>query len=150
MKMKKILKVALLFLTLISLTACGTKRELSEKELEKVLNDNKFIVNNLTDSMEDKNIKAVYVANNGVYQIQCYVFKTEKTAKDAFDGNVKTFESGSKTKGSKKSKDNYESYTQKLSDTYNSVTRVGKNIIYASIKIEHKSDFNKTLKNLTE
>ena len=148
--MKKILKVALLCLILISLTACGVKRELSEKELEKVLNDEKFVVNNLIDSMEDKNIKSVYAANNGVYQIQCYVFKTEKTAKDAFKGNVKTFESESKIKGSKKIKDNYELYTQKLSDTYNSVTRVGKNIIYASIKIEYKSDFNKILKKLTK
>lgn len=148
--MKKILKVALLFLTLISLTACGTKRELSEKELKNILSDNNFNVYDLTKNMEDKNVKTVYVANNGTYQIECYVFKTEKNAKDAFDGNVKTFESESKTKGSKKSKDNYESYTQKLSDTYNSVTRVGKNIIYASIKIEHKGDFNKILKNLTK
>lgn len=148
--MKKILKIILLFFAIISLTACGTKRELSQKELEKVLNDNEFIVNDLSDSMEDKNIMTVYVANNGRYQIECYIFNSEKNAKSALEGNINTFESGNKVKGNKKTKDNYQTYNQKLSDTYNSVTRVGKNLIYASINIEYKNDFNKVLKKLTK
>ena len=148
--MKKILRLIFLSFILLSLTACGEKKELSQESMYKVLSDKGFSINDFSKQMEDKNIKTVYVANNGDYDIECYIFNKDSDAKDAFNGNVSTFESDSKTKGKKSSKDNYDSYTQKLSDTYNSVTRVGKNLIYASINIEYKNDFISVLKALTK
>lgn len=146
--MKKFLKFMCLVLVLFSLTACKEKRELTVKEMNDILSDKGFFVNDLSSQMEDKQIKVVNVANNGKYQIEYYVFVTEEAAKEAFNRNIKSFEDMNKTRGKKTNKDNYDKYTQKLSDTYNSLTRIGKTLVYASINIEYKNDFNKVLKAL--
>ncbi len=146
--MKKVLYFVFLIITIFFITACYKVKELSKEQIKDVLVNNKFNVDNLSSKMEDDNIKVVYVASNGKYSIEYYLFNEEKKAKEAFNGNIKTF-NNNKIKGNIVSKDNYDNYTQELSDTYNSVTRIGKNLIYASINIEYKDEFNKILKKLS-
>lgn len=123
--MKKVLYFVFLIITIFSITACYKVKELSKEQIKDVLVNNKFNVDNLSSKMEDDNIKVVYVASNGKYSIEYYLFNEEKNAKEAFNGNIKTF-NNNKIKGNIVSKDNYDNYTQKLSDTYNSVTRIVK------------------------
>lgn len=146
--MKKILCLILIIITLISFIISNKIEELSNTKIKDILISNDFLVNDLSSKMEDDSIKIVYVANNGKYSIEYYLFDNKENAKEAFNGNIKTF-NDNKIKGNIKNKDNYDSYTQELSDTYNSITRIGKNLIYASINIEYKDEFNKILKKLS-
>lgn len=144
----KFIKAICLVLVLFTLTACGEVKELSEKEISKALEKDGFLLNDFTSQIEDRKMKKAVVANNGVYQMEYYIFTDEAAAKEAYKNNKKAFVDLNKTKGKEKNKDNYDKYTQKLSDTYNSVIRVGKTIIYASIDTRNKKDFNKVLDKL--
>lgn len=147
-KMKKIFKLLCFTFVLLTLTACGSKTELTEKQMDKILTEKGFLINDFSGQIEDKNVKTVKIATNKDYQIEYYIFKEEKLAKEAFTNNIKTFEDLNKTEGKTKNSDNYDKYTQKLSDTYNSLTRVGKMLVYASINIDYKSDFEKVIRAL--
>ncbi len=146
--MKKILMVLMLVLCAFTLTACGKKEALSDNDMKTKLAELGFDVNDLTSYMEDPNVKVVRSANNGKYQIEYYVFKTNDTAKSAYDGNVKTFEESKKYKGEKKSKDNYDKYIQKTDDYYNSVIRIDNTLLYVSINIDYKNDVKKVINKL--
>lgn len=146
--MKKILIIFMLVLSLFILSACGKKEALTDKELTSKLTELGFDVNDITDSMEDSNISTVKTANNGVYQIEYYIFKSEDTAKTAYKNNVKLFSSNEKYEGKEENKDNYEKYTQETDLSYNSVVRIDNTLIYVSVNINHKKDVKKVLSKL--
>ena len=146
--MKKILMILMLVLCTFALTACGKKEALSDNDMKNKLVELGFDVNDLTSYMEDSNVKVVRSANNGKYQIEYYVFKTNDNAKSAYEGNVKTFEENKKYKGEKKSKDNYDKYIQKTDDYYNSVIRIDNTLLYVSINIGYKNDVKKVINKL--
>lgn len=147
--MKKIIRIVCCLVLLLGLTACGqTKEVVKEKDFKDTLREQGFSITDVTNQMEDKTIKNVTVANNGKYQMEYYEFKDDKTAIEAYKNNMKTFKEKRKDYGKETKKDNYNNFTQELSDTYNSVTRVGNTLLYASINIEYKKEFKKVLKSL--
>ncbi len=145
--MKKFCKYITLILIVLVLSACGNKKALSKEEIVKKLSSNGFSITDVTNQMEDKNISYIASANNGMFQIEYYVFAKEDDAKKAYEGNKKSFESN-KTKGKEKVQDKYEKYTQQLSDTYNMIIRKDNTLLYSSINIKYKKDLKKVIKDL--
>ncbi len=146
--MKKVFKLLVVLMVFLTLTACGNKKALTDEEMESKLKNLGFNVNDITDSMEDSSISVVRTANNRKYQIEYYVFKSEDTAKDAYENNVKMFEANKTAKNNKKSSDNYNKFIQKTDDYYNVITRIENTLVYVSVNIDYKSDVNKVLSKL--
>lgn len=147
--MKKIFKLFTLMFLFILLSGCANeKKALTKEEFTKKLTDQGFIVNDVTMQIEDENINFVASANNNLYQIEVYVFKDAKFAKDAYKTNKESFINLSKQKGSEKISDDYEKYTQSLTDTYNMVIRVDNTLVYSVVNKEYKKSLNKVIKNI--
>ena len=146
--MKKFLKVILFTTVILTLCACGKKESLSQDEISSSLISQGFDVYDVSEQMEDSNVKKVLAANNGKYQIEYYSFAKDKYAKDAYESNKDTFNKASSKKGKEKSNENYNKYTQELSDTYNCLIRIDNTLVYLSVNIEYKSSAKKVLKNL--
>ena len=140
-------KILIMMLALFTLCACGVEKVKNENDINERLSDAGFVVNDVTTQMNDKRISYVAAANNNRYQIEYYVFNEAEDAKEAYKGNVESFQAN-ETKGKEKTKKGYTMYIQQLSDKYNVVIRDKKILIYASINIEYKKDFKKVLKNL--
>ncbi len=145
--MKKIIKLFTCLLIIVTLSGCGSKKALKSNDIKNKLSNLGFTINDVTSYMEDKNIKNVITANNGKYQIEFYTFDSKKDAKKAYETNVKNFTINKKNK-KEKHEDNYDKFTQELSDTYNMVIRLNNTLLYSSINLEYKRDLNKTIKNL--
>ena len=146
--MKKLLTLIMVVICLITLCGCGKKQVLSDKDISSKLSQMGFSVNDVTSSMEDSNVNVVKTANNGKYQIEYYVFKSEQMAKTAYDNNIAMFKDNKKYKGNERSKDGYNRYDQKTDDYYNVVSRLGNTLVYASVNIDYKNDLKKVLNKL--
>lgn len=144
--MKKVLGFLGCLIILFGLTGCGKQAVIKDKDFSDILMSEGFSVNIVTSQMEDDNVKSVIAANNGKYQIEYYEFKSDEAAKKAYENNRKFFEENGKTKGKeRKKKDEYNKYTQELSDTYNTLIRNKNTLLYASVNSEYKKDFNNVL-----
>ncbi len=146
--MKRIFTCVILVMCVLVLCACGNKKVISNEDLTSKLTQMGFDVNDITDVMEDTNIKTVKTANNRMYQIDYYVFKSDELAKKAYSSNVEMFEKNKKNKGNKKSKENYDKYEQTTNDYYNVVSRIDNTLIYVSVNVSHKKDVKKVLRKL--
>ena len=146
--MKKYIKLLSLVLIVFLITACGEEKvKLDTKRFTEKISNLEFVVSDNTKLIEDKTIKGAYSAHNGKYQIEFYIFKDEKRAKEAYTSNKKYLENNKK-KGKEKEDNTYSKYVQELTDTYNVLTRVEDTLIYASVNIEYKKDLKKVLKEL--
>ena len=140
-------KILIMILALFTLCACGVEKVKNEKDINNRLADEGFVVTDVTVQMNDKRISYVAAANNNKYQVEYYVFREATDAKEAYKGNVDSFNASGK-KGKEKTKNGYTIYTQKLSDKYSIVIRDNKILIYSSVNIEYKRDLNKVLNKL--
>lgn len=143
--MKKILTIALLLVCIFTLTACGKDMNVKESDMTNKLTEMGFDVNDITDSIEDPDIKMVKTANNRKYQFEYYVFKTEETAKKAYKNNAKVFKARKKYKGKETNNTNYDCYIQKTDTYYNRVERIKNKLVYVSVSLNYKGDVRKTL-----
>lgn len=145
--MKKIIKIFMFLFIIVALSGCGSKKVLKPSDVQNKLSSLDFSINDITNYMEDKNIKSVITANNGKYQIEFFTFNSKKNAKEAYNTNVKSFLANKNVK-KEKNEDNYDKFTQELSDTYNVVIRLDNTLLYSSINLEYKNDLNKIIKKL--
>ena len=146
--MKKYMKILIIVPLVILLTACSTqKKPLDKNTAMDLLTNEGFVVSDNISYMEDKTIKTALSGHNGKNQIEYYIFDSKKRAKEAYDGNKKSFNANGK-KAKEKRKETYNKYTQELTDMYNVLVHVDNTLIYASINIEYKKDLNKVLKEL--
>lgn len=145
--MKKIIKILMFLFIIVALSGCGSKKVLKPSDVQNKLSSLGFSINDITNYMEDKNIKSVITANNGKYQIEFFTFNSKKNAKEAYNTNVKSFLANKNVK-KEKNEDNYDKFTQELSDTYNVVIRLDNTLLYSSINLEYKNDLNKVIKKL--
>ena len=145
--MKKIIKILMFLFIIVALSGCGSKKVLKPSDVQNKLSSLGFSINDITNYMEDKNIKSVITANNGKYQIEFFTFNSKKNAKEAYNTNVKSFLANKNVKKDK-NEDNYDKFTQELSDTYNVVIRLYNTLLYSSINLEYKNDLNKIIKKL--
>ena len=145
--MKKIIKILMFLFIIVALSGCGSKKVLKPSDVQNKLSSLGFSINDITNYMEDKNIKSVITANNGKYQIEFFTFNSKKNAKEAYNTNVKSFLANKNVK-KEKNEDSYDKFTQELSDTYNVVIRLDNTLLYSSINLEYKNDLNKVIKKL--
>ena len=146
--MKKYIKILIILPIVILLTACGKPKEaLNKNNAMDLLSNNGFVVSDNVNYMEDKTVKTAFSAHNGKYQVEFYIFDSEKRAKEAYKGNKKTFDANGK-KAKEEKNDVYNKYIQELTDTYNVLTQIDNTLFYASVNIEYKKDINKVLKEL--
>lgn len=146
--MKKILKFIVLLTFVFILTACGNKTALTTNDMIEIMSNEGFAVSDVTKQIEDDRFKYVGSANNMKFQVEFYVFKELKDAKEAYKSNVTSFNATAKTKGKETTKENYSKYVQELSDKYNVVTRIDNTLIFSSVNIEYKSELKKVLRKL--
>lgn len=146
--MRNLSKVLLVLVALLTLTACGAKEEISANNFKSIMEKEDFYVTDISDDMEDSNISKVYTANNKEFQMEFYVFKTEETAKEAFNSNKKMFNENKEYKGKEKNEDTYDEYIQETGDYYNVLKRVGKTLLYASVNVDYKGDVKSAINKL--
>ena len=143
--MKKTLTIIMLLVCIFTLTACGKNMNVKESDMTNELTKMGFDVNDITDSIEDTDIKMVKTANNRKYQFEYYVFKTEETAKKAYKNNANDFKARKKYKGKEKSSAGYDCYIQTTDAYYNRVERIKNKLVYVSVSLNYKGDVKKTL-----
>ena len=75
--MKKIIKILMFLFIIVALSGCGSKKVLKPSDVQNKLSSLGFSINDITNYMEDKNIKSVITANNGKYQIEFFTFNSK-------------------------------------------------------------------------
>ena len=145
--MKKIFKVLVLIFMVTLLTGCGKKRAENMEQITTRLENLGYNVSEIHIEVPDKNISMIKIANNNLYQFEFIKFNSDENAKKVFQNDVDLFKKVNK-KGKLKEKNDFDKFTQELSDTYNVVVRNKNIVVYISVNIEHKKDVNKALKEL--
>ena len=145
--MKKIFKVLVLIFMVTLLTGCGKKRAENMEQITTRLENLGYNVSEIHADVPDKNISMIKIANNNLYQFEFIKFNSDENAKEVFQNDVDLFKKVNK-KGKLKEKNDFDKFTQELSDTYNVVVRNKNIVVYISVNIEHKKDVNKALKEL--
>lgn len=148
--MGKKLGLLLCILVLFVLTGCGKKEVLTTEKFEEVLTKEGFSVTDVTSVLDDKTIKSVLTANNGIYQIEFYVTGNDKRAKEIYESNRNAFKEN-ETKSSKQkeiSKTDYEKYTFELENQYQVIIRNKNTMVYASLNSDNKKSLNKIIDKL--
>lgn len=151
--------VCLLLVTVLatlSFTGCGNYRNKKETTIDKfteVMKEMNYTVQDATDQMSDTDsIDSVTVAFNDDYQIELYIFKSAKQAKEGYNNIKKTIQDekarASKTSYKTISLRNYNFYKLTADDTYYVDYRIGKTVIYVNQNKEYKDDIDKALKKL--
>ncbi len=143
--MKRVLKVFLVAFVLLSLTGCSDKKAISEEDFNSKLAKLDYFVNDITEYMEDNNVKSVYTANNNKIQLEFYTFKTKELAEKAYENNKKIFMENKDYEGKEKTSDSYKRYTQETDLNYNFVELVDNTVLYASVNPEYKNLLNKAI-----
>ena len=75
--MKRIVKILIIVVMMITLTACTQGKKISTEDIVKKLSDMNFVTNDVSSEMEDSSIKKVIVANNNKISLEYYVFESE-------------------------------------------------------------------------
>lgn len=148
--MGKKLGLLLCILVLFVLTGCGKKEVLTAEKFEEVLTKEGFSVTDVTSALDDKTIKSVLTANNGIYQVEFYVTENDKRAKEIYENNRNVFKEN-ETKASKQkeiSKTDYEKYTFELENQYQVIIRNKNTMVYASLNSDNKKSLNKIIDKL--
>ena len=143
--MKKILAIIIAITCVFALTACDKDMNVTESQIDNTLMKLGFDINDITDSIEDSDIKMVKTANNKKYQFEYYIFKNEKLAKKAYKNNSQSFKYNTKYKGKEKSSTGYDCYIQTTDTYYNRVERIKNKLVYVSVSLNYKGDVKKTL-----
>ena len=147
MKMKKMLVLLSFVLLSFMLTGCSDKSGITKEDFKKKMTQKNFYVNKSTSPSGDT-IKTILFANNKKFQIEFYEFKTEKYAKEAYNSNKKMFKNYKKKNSKEKetSGDSYNYYFLDTTDTYYSVARSGKTLLYTQSNSTYKKDIKKIFK----
>lgn len=146
--MKKFIKILIVVIMMITLTACSQGKKLSAEDIEKKLSDMDFVTNDVSSEMEDSSIKKVIVASNNRVALEYYVFKSEDSAKKAYGTNLESLKENKDFKVKEKNGSNYSKSTQSTKSLYNVIIRAGDTMIYSSVNVNYKSDVNKVIKKL--
>ncbi len=146
--MKKFVKILIIVIMMITLTACSQGKKISEEDIEKKLSDMDFVTNDVSSEMEDSSIKKVIVANNNRIGLEYYVFKSEDSAKKAYGTNLDSLKENKDFKVKEKNGSNYSKSTQLTESLYNVIIRAEDTMIYSSVNVNYKSDVDKVIKEL--
>lgn len=151
--MKKF-KVLVLLISVMLLTACGTKRvAIDEDKFIKIMTDEGFNIVNVEEQFEVYGyFEEAYVAleSNNNYQIEFYELEDDNYAQSFYETNKEIFEA-SKTGTSLYTDvnlNNTSKYTLTTEDEYKVISRVEETVIYLSVDKEYKEEVTDILKKL--
>lgn len=151
--MKKI-KIALLVLGVLLLTACGSKKAITGQEFINTMLDQNFKVLDVKeDQFSDyEEIKEAYVAlsENEEYQIEFYVLDNNDSAVRLYNHNKEIFEdskSGMSTDSYVNLK-NLNKYTLSTDGRFKVLSRIDNTMAYLNVESEYKDEVTTILKKL--
>lgn len=155
MSLKKYVSFSLIFLfTLILVTGCADKKELSSDEFESIMIKEEFSVIDNTDNYKElSKVKKVLVATDidSSFKIEYYVFNDVKNAEELFDKKENKFKNTSslkKTQYQTYGLGNYSYYSLTTDDYYKVVSRIGKTVVVTDSNVEHKEKLKKVFKKI--
>ena len=147
--MKKVLIGLLLILTLFLMVGCANKN-LSRREVTKILEENGFVKEDVKYTMEETadydKFKNIYKFSNSIYEFDYFELEDKDYAIKLYEQNMEILE---KYKGdslsNEKNSDNYSRYTLEKDNNYHVLVRKGKTFLFGVVTIENKADFNDVL-----
>lgn len=151
--MKKI-KVLLLIILVVLLSACGIKKEaIDEEEFNRIMTKEGFRISNVYQQVVGYGyFDDAYIAveKDGKYQIEYYELDEDSNALNFYNANKKIFEA-SKTDNSIYTNvdlpDNSK-YTLTTKDSYKVISRIEDTVVYLDVDKKYKNEVNNILKKL--
>lgn len=149
--MKKRYLIAILLLSLFTLTGCFTKQALTTDEVKSKVSEIGFNVSDAKSEYADYDhiIESLELGNSNFY-IQFFVVNDEEKAKILFNNNKEIIDGNRNGtyKNSSTSGKNYETYELESDGKYMYVSRIDNTIIYANEKVEYKEEIRKIIDTL--
>ena len=133
-----------IILSLSLFTGCSKSHSaLSVDDFKKILEDNKYEVNDASeDFQDDEKIDKVIIGYNESMQIEFYIFKDEKGAKDMFESNKQTFQELKESTSSEEYENDkkYGKYSLITGEEYMYIERRDNTIIYLRTPVSNYND----------
>ena len=137
-KIKRILIVLTIMLSVVALTGCSKKTAITASEFNTIMGEKGYKISDITNSLSNvKVLNKAYLATDSDYryQVEFYELKSEEDAKTMFDKNKKNTEAlkgNVSTKQLSVNTNNYDKYTVVTNGRYYVVIRVGNTMVYAN------------------
>lgn len=160
MNKKALLIVLIVVLILAAVIAAGVflvvkfvnveKEALTAKEFISIMEDEDFLVGEVTDQFEDADIEVeeAYVAVGDDYQIEFYTFEDEENAEMFFKVNKAKFDEDSASSKVSLNGKNFTSFSITADGEYRFVERVDETVIYLDVDEEYKDEVKEIIEKL--
>ena len=127
MNKKYILMSLVLFLTIIVLGGCFTKKSITSSEFKSIMQSNGYIVSKNEEELDFNGVvESLLAIKTDKYQIEFYTFNQEILAEGFFEEKVNEFvslEDGNNIKTSQQGS-NYKTYSINTEDVYAYISRI--------------------------
>lgn len=142
--MKKVFLSIVCLLAVITLSGCMKKDVITTEKFKSEATELGYNIYDITDQFGDyEYVKEVTIAmKNNDYQVEFYVFESDKDAKQAFERNKEFFDSqkeGTYSDG-QKNMVNYSTYRVSSNNEYMYVSRVENTLLYLHIPDTYKKE----------
>jgi len=124
------------------------KEVLTAKEFISIMEEQDFLVGEVTDQFEDADIEVeeAYVAVGDDYQIEFYTFEDEENAEMFFKVNKAKFDEDSASSRVSFNGKNFTSFSITTDGEYRFVERVDETVIYLDVDEEYKDEVKELVK----
>ena len=124
------------------------KEALTAKEFISIMEEQDFLVGEVTDQFEDADIEVekAYVAFGDDYQIEFYTFEDEENAEMFFKVNKAKFDEDSASSRVSLNGKNFTSFSITVDGEYRFVERVDETVIYLDVDEEYKNEVKELVK----
>lgn len=126
------------------------KEALTAKEFISIMEDEDYLVGEVTDQFEDADIEVeeAYVAVGDDYQIEFYTFEDEENAEMFFKVNKAKFDEDSASSKVSLNGKNFTSFSITADGEYRFVERVDETVIYLDVDEEYKDEVKEIIEKL--
>ena len=148
--MMKLLKSSLLILFLLSITGCGMKKVMYEKEFKEFFKDTDYVVMDVDDKVDSSDVLNAIVAikSDDSYKIEYYLFKDSSSSRTTYYNNrdyIKENVDGIRKEISGK---NYQAFYFTNNEFYKVVERVDNSLIFINADRNYKREIDKLLESM--
>ena len=144
MKIKKILLVLVLFVSMFVLTGCGTKKPITEEQFKTAAESYGLVVIDAIDQMSQyKIVKSALIGkSNDGWQVEFYILDGNSSAKSMYDENRSIFEKykGSTTKEKYITIKEYSMYSLNSNGKYMYLCKINNTLLYANVDEQYEND----------
>ncbi len=151
--LKKLFLGVFLFMAVISVTGCGTKKAITADTFKTKMETKKYVVQDASSQFEsNEQIKKVFLALNSAssYQIEFYEIDTVDNAVEFYTNNKLIFQQSKSSGNIETNVDlkNNSKYTLESNGMYKLISRIDKTVIYVNTSSKNKKEINKVVKEL--